>query len=192
MTDKLSDVDRNYLEDIGFRLPTHPPHKSVEQSGEGSLAAPRRDQEGHGSRGSPTALGVNGDMAQSRTFVHACCETGSLLSRPTVSSIGCKMVDITKEDDFTDKHGTDMAIKGIIGPRDTLFFSSPCTGGSPWQRINLLRGGDRMLVKLKGHWKLFKQLWASFEIVAAHAISVGARIFVEWPRGCAYWGDKGF
>ena len=100
------------------------------------------------------------------------------------------MVDITKEDDFTAAAGIDRAIQNIKGPRDSLFFSSPCTGGSPWQRINLLRGGDRMLVRLKGHWKLFKQLRASFEKVAIHAMSVGARIFVEWPRGCAYWNDK--
>ena len=26
--------------------------------------------------------------------------------------------------------------------------------------------------------------------MAVHALSVGARVFIEWPRGCAYWKDS--
>ena len=43
------------------------------------------------------------------------------------------------------------------------------------------------MAKISFHWKLFKRLWAAFEIVATHALGVGARVFVEWPRRCAYW-----
>eukprot|EP00972_Heterocapsa_arctica_P017233 2546660-Heterocapsa_arctica.AAC.1 len=30
-------------------------------------------------------------------------------------------------------------------------------------------------------------LWSVFEKVAIPAIARGASIFIEWPRGCAYW-----
>ena len=43
------------------------------------------------------------------------------------------------------------------------------------------------MAKVRLHWKLFKRLWAAFEVVAEHALSVGARVFVECPRKCAYW-----
>jgi len=43
------------------------------------------------------------------------------------------------------------------------------------------------VAKIRLHWRLFKRLWAAFEIVASHALSIGARVFVEWPRHCAYW-----
>ena len=34
------------------------------------------------------------------TFIHCCCERGSILSRPTEGK-DMKIIDITKEDDFT-------------------------------------------------------------------------------------------
>ena len=78
----------------------------------------------------------------------------------------------------------------LQGPSDSFWFSAPCTGGSTWQYINLTRGPETV-AKIKLHWKLFKRLWAAFEVVAEHALSVGARVFVEWPRRCAYWkNDK--
>ena len=51
--------------------------------------------------------------------------------------------------------------------------------------------GPETVAKIKLHWKLFKRLWAAFEVVAEHALSVGARVFIEWPRKGAYWkNDK--
>ena len=35
-----------------------------------------------------------------------------------------------------------------------------------------------------------KRLWSAFEVVAEHALSVGARVFIEWPRACRYWKDS--
>jgi hypothetical protein len=40
---------------------------------------------------------------------------------------------------------------------------------------------------MRRHWALFRRLWKSFEIAAAHAAALGAQVYVEWPRGCAYW-----
>ena len=56
----------------------------------------------------------------------------------------------------------------------------------PWQNINLKKYPG-MANKLKKHWKLFRELWASFEIVAEHAINVGAAVCLEWPKSNAYW-----
>ena len=89
-------------------------------------------------------------------------------------------------DDFASKDGISKCIQHLIGPSDTLWFSAPCTGGSTWQFINLRRGPETV-AKIRLHWKLFKRLWNAFERVASHALSVGARVLIEWPRRCAYW-----
>ena len=69
-----------------------------------------------------------------------------------------------------------------------LWFSAPCTGGSAWQKVSLAKGIGKD--KWRSHWKLFKKLWKSFELVAEHALSRGATVFIEWPRSCSYWGHK--
>ena len=121
-----------------------------------------------------------------RTLVEGCCELGSLLQRKTKFSRGCRVVPITKDDDFASDSGMRKCIEHLKSAADTLWFSAPCTGGSAWQYINLKRGPSTV-AKIKLHWRLFKWLWAAFEIVASHALSVGARVFIEWPRHCAYW-----
>ena len=55
-----------------------------------------------------------------------------------------------------------------------------------WNRLNLLRG-PATVRKIRRHWKNMKRLWNAFMQVADHALSVGARVFIEWPRGCSYW-----
>ena len=34
------------------------------------------------------------------------------------------------------------------------------------------------------------KLWKAFEIVAEHAMKVGAQVFNEWPKGCTYWSNR--
>eukprot|EP00969_Alexandrium_andersonii_P105743 4664292-Alexandrium_andersonii.AAC.1 len=46
------------------------------------------------------------------------------------------VVDITKHEDFTDASTVAVTMRGIRGAGDVFFYSSPCTGGSSWQRIN--------------------------------------------------------
>ena len=121
-----------------------------------------------------------------RVLVEGCCEPGSLLQARTKFSRGCKVVPVTKDDDFASVSGMQKSMQNLRGPSDTLWFSAPCTGGSTWQFINLKRG-PATVAKIQLHWKLFKRLWAAFEVVAEHALHVGARVFVEWPRRCAYW-----
>jgi hypothetical protein len=121
-----------------------------------------------------------------RTLVEGCCELGSLLQKKTRFSRGCRVVPITRDDDFASDSGMRKCVEHLKSAADTLWFSAPCTGGSTWQYINLKKG-PQTVAKIRLHWRLFKRLWSAFEIVASHALSVGARVFIEWPRHCAYW-----
>ena len=96
---------------------------------------------------------------------------------------------ITDKDDLSTEVGINKAITALTGPEDVLWHSQPCTGGCPWQRINLRRN-PATKDKVKQHWKLFAKLWKSFEIIANHAMSVGAAVYNEWPLGCSYWANK--
>ena len=66
-----------------------------------------------------------------------------------------------------------------------LFAAMPCTGGSPWQRLNRLKpGGPRMMMK---HRKLFNDLWSNFDIICGEIQRHGHQVAIEWPRFCSYW-----
>ena len=177
-TPKWEDEHKKHLATLGFRL-------ALAGAGESGLS---------GTDARTGESGLSGDsiyhalvsQPHDRVLVEGCCENGSLLQRKTKFSRGCKVVPITKDDDFASDAGMRKCVQNITGPSDTLWFSAPCTGGSTWQFINLKRGPETV-AKIKLHWKLFKRLWAAFELVATHALNVGARVFVEWPRRCAYW-----
>ena len=100
------------------------------------------------------------------------------------------MVSVTEFDDFTSKAGIDKAIAGITGPGDALWNSAPCTGGPTIQSLNIAQWGDIALQRIADHYKLFRKLWRSFETVTEHAISIGAAVFIEWPRWCRYWKER--
>ena len=84
------------------------------------------------------------------------------------------MINITEIDDFTSREGIEKAKAGIQSALDALFNSSPCTGGSTLQFLNIAQWGESAIKKIKGHYKLFRKLWAAFEEVAEHAIALGA------------------
>ena len=182
-TDQWSDDYKSYLVSLGFRL-----------SLDDATPASRRGVPGGGTVTAPASRSGDGcpcyqalaSQAHDRVLVEGCCEPGSLLQEKTKFSKGCQVVPITKDDDFASVAGMQKCMQHLRGPTDTLWFSAPCTGGSTWQFINLKRGPETV-AKVKLHWKLFKRLWAAFEVVAEHALSVGARAFIEWPRRCAYW-----
>ena len=99
-----------------------------------------------------------------------------------------KIVDVTKETDFTDQR----TVNDVI--RDIFFSCSPCTGGSAWQKLNLdlakRKGWESTIVRLIDHWDLHWTLWGSFEKVVRHCRVVGATVMLEWPRFCDYWKEK--
>ena len=184
------DEHKQYLKSLGFKL------SRGGVAGDTAVGSGSASVGGAGvtkDRG-PTANNPGGcykalvSQAFDRVLVEGCCEHNSLLQRKTRFSKKCKVIPITKDDDFASESGIRKCIEAINGPADSFWLSAPCTGGSTWQYINLKRGPETV-AKIKMHWKLFKRLWAAFEIVASHALEVGARVFIEWPRRCAYWQD---
>ncbi len=121
-------------------------------------------------------------------LVQACCEKSNHLHKRPKINKECHFIDITIDDDFTTPKGRKMAIDGLRGPSDTIFFTGPCTGGSKWTQYNAKRGG-KTLAKIERRREVFWTLWDYFHIVAKHAVRVGARILIELPRGCSYWHD---
>eukprot|EP00974_Lingulodinium_polyedra_P024022 2325814-Lingulodinium_polyedra.AAC.1 len=94
------------------------------------------------------------------------------------------VTNTAQEDDFTQQATCDRVIQTLRGPRDALFYSSPCAGGSPWPRINRAkarrRGCGEGIRRVHGHIFLHHLLWDKFEAVARRGIKVGAMICVEW------------
>ena len=101
------------------------------------------------------------NAAPARNLVQTCCEPDNVLNQPNPANSDVKMINITKEDDFTSAKGIAKAKLGIRGPRDVLWNSSPCTGGSAIQQLNIAQWGDRALKKIAEHYKLFRKLWVA-------------------------------
>ena len=97
-----------------------------------------------------------------------------------------KTVLITEQDDLRTAKGQNKALSGLRGPGDILWHSQPCTGGCPWQKINAKKFKSAK-AKLETHYRLFRELWNAFEVVAETAIARGASVWIEWPKKCFYW-----
>ena len=67
----------------------------------------------------------------------------------------------------------------------SLWSSTPCTGGSPWQHLLVAsRGDEYRRGRLARHWALHRKLWKSFTILSTYVHGWA----IEWPKRCAYWG----
>ena len=135
----------------------------------------------------PTRLAA--PAANTAWFIHCCCEPGSKLS--TRARKDFEVLDVTKEVDFTSPSTVKRIKAQITSPGDAFYYSSPCTGGSVWQNLNLRKslaaGCDRMVLKLVSHFDLHWRLWSGFEAVVRHCAELGAAVVWEWPRFCTYW-----
>ena len=69
--------------------------------------------------------------ADEKSFIHCCCEDGSLLSNP-VKGARMKVVDVTKETFCTNQCTVNNVIRKLKGLGDIFLYCSPCTGGSAW------------------------------------------------------------
>ena len=57
--------------------------------------------------------------ADEKYFIHCCCDNGSLLSNPIMKT-SMKVIDITKERNFTDKLTANDIIRSIKSPGDVV------------------------------------------------------------------------
>ncbi|OLP81547.1 Retrovirus-related Pol polyprotein from transposon TNT 1-94 [Symbiodinium microadriaticum] len=69
------------------------------------------------------------------------------------------------------------------GLRVFFWSSTPCTGGCPYQRLNLNRYGTEYQKHLDGLWTVHRKLWSVVKTMR----NLSDHWAVEWPARCAYW-----
>ena len=97
-----------------------------------------------------------------------------------------KCLTVTKRDDGR-RPETVTAIKGVIvfehGVCVFLWFSTPRTGGCPYQRMHLQKQGSANKGYLNGLWNCHMRLWSNFVSLTRYTHGWA----IEWPARCAYW-----
>ena len=121
-------------------------------------------------------------------MIEGCTNPGSPLSEKTPWSKGCKVSPIDKNDDCCSSFTLDKCREMLSGKHSSLWFSSPCTGGTSWTHINMHRESS-MVDKIQKRCTEFRKLWGRLEEIANFAIPLGVAISIEWPRGCRYWNN---
>ena len=99
------------------------------------------------------------------------------------------VVPITEDDDMLSPYGISKARRCLRTKLDSVFFAGPCTGGSPWNRINRwVSEATTQLIEAKK--QLFLAMWEVFTSLLCELINLGSPALLELPRGCDYWKDR--
>ena len=99
------------------------------------------------------------------------------------------VVPITEDDDMLSPYGISKARRCLRTKLDSVFFAGPCTGGSPWNRINRwVSEATTQLIEAKK--QLFWAMWEVFTSLLCELIHLGSPALLELPRGCDYWKDR--
>ncbi|CAE7675304.1 RE1 [Symbiodinium sp. CCMP2592] len=78
-----------------------------------------------------------------------------------------------------------MDVARSLGMKVVLWSSTPCTGGSPWQRKHLHHNPQHQ-EHLQALFTVHRKLWKSWLKLNTHPqVSVWV---IEWPQRCSYWG----
>ena len=127
-----------------------------------------------------------------RKLLEFCCSEDSRLGNRRYVELGCQVVRLTVKHDLTTKEGVDVALKAVHdtpeGKYLHLWGSLPCTGGSPWQRINRARG-PATAEKIDLHREQCLKLLEGFCQVAEEVVARGGDISFEWPTSCSFWDE---
>ena len=93
------------------------------------------------------------------------------------------VVPITEDDDILSPYGISKARRCLRTKLDSVFFAGPCTGGSPWNRINRwVSEATTQLIEAKK--QLFWAMWEVFTSLLCELINLGSPALLELPRGC--------
>ena len=99
------------------------------------------------------------------------------------------VVPITEDDDMLSPYGISKARRCLRTKLDSVFFACPCTGGSPWNRINTwFSEATTQLIEAKK--QIFWAMWEVFTSILCELITMGSPALLELPRGCDYWKDR--
>ena len=96
---------------------------------------------------------------------------------------------ITEDDDLLSRYGSAKWRRCLRSNKDCVFFAGPCTGGSPWNRLNKrvsIATAHMIHAKARLYWKL----WEEFSNCLSRVIKLDAMALLELPRGCDYWHDE--
>lgn len=141
------------------------------------------------SQSASPASRTSDDVTPDRVMIEGCTNPGSLLSQRTPWSKGCKVITIDKHNDWCSVDTVNKCKENLYCRRAALWFSSLCTGGTPWTYVNMHRGSSTAS-KIKGRSAEFRKLWKRLEEIACLVLPHGAAIFIERPRHCRYWDNK--
>ena len=164
---KLSEEEKSQLTQLGFRLP-----RVITAAAHAPLA-----------RRPPN---------YNRVMVEFCCSPDSKLGQAREASKHCHVVRVTEADDATKSKTIQALVSKIHTLCDEgggtskpllLFASLPCTGGCPWQRMNVEKNPELVT----SHQELFIKLFKSFQSLCRMVKSRNPCIAFELPKHCEYW-----
>ena len=99
------------------------------------------------------------------------------------------IVTITEDDNLMSNFGRAKWRRCIRSASDCVFFAGPCTGGSPWNRLNK-NVSDVTAHNIRMKALLYWELWGQFALCLQHVHEMYAMALLELPRGCDYWNDE--
>ena len=120
-----------------------------------------------------------------------CAETQSIITKVHKQQRFKMMhvVTITEDDNLLSNYGRAKWRRCIRGPSDCVFFAGPCTGGSPWNRLNK-NVSEITAHNIRMKALLFWELRNEFAVCLQRVHILHAMALLELPRGCDYWNDE--
>ena len=99
------------------------------------------------------------------------------------------VVTITEDDNLMSNFGRAKWRRCTRSASDCVFFAGPCTGGSPWNRLNKnVSEATAHNIRMKAF--LYWELWEEFSLCLQRVHELYAMAMLELPRGCDYWNDE--
>ena len=123
-------------------------------------------------------------------LIEFCTDSNSSLSR-LGSDFSVFVLPVSLEVDGTSHETVDQLMSAMDvarswGMKVVLWSSTPCTGGSPWQRRHDSSENPHYHHHLQALFTVHRKLWRSWLKMNTHPqVSVWV---IEWPQRCSYWG----
>lgn len=117
-------------------------------------------------------------------------EESSLFTRvvPLMKHVVMHLETITEDDNLLSMYGKRKWRRCMRSNNDCVFFAGPCTGGSPWNRLNALNS-DATAHAIRMKATLYWKLWEEFAECLLRVIEMNGMDLLELPNGCDYWRD---
>ena len=127
---------------------------------------------------------------QTPCMLMTCAEEHSIITK-VHSKDRYKMVHvvtITEDDNLLSPFRKAKWKRCIRSSLDCVFFAGPCTGGSPWNRLNKRLSATTALM-IRAKEMIYWEVWGGFAGGLQRVINMDAMAIMELPRLCAYCKD---